>query len=431
MTDTSQFPQSAARIVDGRLIDASFLTDAALVKVLSCLNGAGEETRIVGGAVRNALLGETISDVDLASTALPDEIMRRAAHAGIRTIPTGIDHGTITLLSNGRPFEVTTLRQDIETDGRHAIVRFGRDFEADALRRDFTMNALSIDAAHTVHDYCDGLRDLSSGVVRFIGDPNRRIREDYLRILRLFRMHAAYGSGDVDRPAFLAAIAGRAGLSRLSSERIGVELKKLLLARRAADAVAQMTWAGLLVDLTGGIANHIRLAHLTAAEKSFGLEPDAMLRLIALAVVVEEDAARLFERLRLSKAEAVRISQTSRALAAMHALIEPPEPRELSRLLFLHGRRAAMDVIILSRARLLAAGAVAGSGDRWISALHFVHDTPIPRLPFTGADIVRRGIPTGPAVGAVLTRFRAAWIRAGFPKDPSELARLLDEALSG
>jgi tRNA nucleotidyltransferase/poly(A) polymerase len=177
----------------------TLLADKGLRRILDLLNGNGEEARVVGGAVRNALLGRAATDTDIATTATPDIVMARAKAAGVKSIPTGLPHGTVTLRADGRSFEVTTLREDIETDGRHAKIRFGRDFAADALRRDFTINALSVDRDDRVHDYAGGLADIEAGRVRFIGDPATRIREDYLRILRFFRFSADYAAGDFDR----------------------------------------------------------------------------------------------------------------------------------------------------------------------------------------------------------------------------------------
>ena len=190
---------------------AVFLAQPALSRLLSALDGGGEETRVVGGAVRNLLLGEPASDIDLATTALPQETMRRGKAAGFKAVPTGIEHGTVTLVADGTSFEVTTLRRDVETDGRRAKVVFGRDFVADALRRDFTINALGLGRDGTVHDYCGGLDDLAQRRVRFIGDATARIREDYLRILRFFRFHARYGVGAPDAEGLSACIAGRKG----------------------------------------------------------------------------------------------------------------------------------------------------------------------------------------------------------------------------
>src|SRR5215475_13888300 len=196
-----------------RALDAPWLNSGPAARVLELLNGGGEEARVVGGAVRNALLDIPIGDVDVATTAVPEEVVRRAKGAGIRSVPTGIEHGTVTLVVDGQPFEVTTLREDAETFGRKARVAFGRDWVGDAHRRDFTINALSVGSDGVVHDYVGGLDDIAARRVRFIGDPRQRIEEDFLRILRFFRIHAAFGAGEVDRAGYSACIAARSGLA--------------------------------------------------------------------------------------------------------------------------------------------------------------------------------------------------------------------------
>src|SRR6266700_2147639 len=255
-----------ARVLD----DAPWLRSGPAARVLELLNGNGEEARVVGGAVRNALLKIPTGDIDIATTAAPDEVIRRAKAAGIKSVPTGIDHGTVTLVVESHPFEVTTLREDTETFGRKARVAFGRDWVRDAERRDFTINGLSVDADGIVHDHVGGLADIEAKRVRFIGDASQRIAEDYLRILRFFRMHASYGAGEPDRAGYLACIDGRGGLSSLSAERVRMEMLKLLI----------------------------------AAERALGLPPNAVRRLAALTVAVTEDARRVSARLRLSNAEA-------------------------------------------------------------------------------------------------------------------------------
>ncbi len=201
-----------------------------LTTVLAALDAPGEETRLVGGAVRDALLGRPVADIDLATTLLPEAVVARANAAGLKPVPTGIAHGTVTVVAEGEPFEVTTLREDIETDGRHAVVRFGRDFGHDAARRDFTVNALSVTPDAYVHDTVGGLADLAAARVRFIGEARQRIREDYLRVLRFFRFHARYGAGDPDPEGLAASIEARDGLALLSRERVRGELLKLLVA---------------------------------------------------------------------------------------------------------------------------------------------------------------------------------------------------------
>ncbi len=398
----------------------SLLDDYAVQCILMLLNGDGEEARVVGGAVRNALLGRPATDIDVTTTAVPDVVMARAAAAGLRTIPTGIAHGTVTVLVKGRPIEVTTLREDVETDGRHAVTRFGRDFAADALRRDFTVNALSMGPDGKVHDYAGGLADIAAGRVRFIGDPTTRIREDFLRILRFFRFSAEYAAGDLDREGLFAAVRERAGLARLSRERVRQELLKLLAARRAAPVVALMSEAGLLGSLIQAAPQPLRLARLVAIAPA----SDAVLRLAAIAAVVREDAVRLREALRLSNAEAARLESAMEALAQLHGAVAAPQPRRLRELLFDKGRIAACEGLVLAWAE---SGAPPDDA-AWRSARAFLDDTPEPRLPFAGADLIARGVPAGKPLGIALKRLQADWIRAGFPQDPHRLAALLEAA---
>src|SRR5260370_38549402 len=202
------------------LDDAPWLKSGPTARLLGLLNGDGEEARVVGGAVRNVLLQIPPGDIDIATTALPDEVIRRARAAGIKSVPTGIEHGTVTLVVDGHPFEVTTLREDTETFGRKAKVAFGRDWVRDAERRDFTINGLSVDAASVVHDHVGGLDDIAARPIRFIGDPGQRISEEYLRILRFFRIHAAFGAGEPDRAGYLACIPRPVALTTLSAERL-------------------------------------------------------------------------------------------------------------------------------------------------------------------------------------------------------------------
>ena len=265
--------------------------------------------------MRNALLHLAVSEVDVATTAVPDEVMRRVEAAGWKAVPTGIEHGTVTVVIDGAPFEVTTLRQDVETYGRKAKVVFGRDWTADAQRRDFTVNALSASADGTVYDYVGGLADIAARRVRFIGDPAKRIAEDYLRILRFFRFHAWYGAGAPDPAGLHACIAAREGLATLSRERVRMELLKLMLAPHATPALAVMAEAGLLGAVLGGVPLLASYENTVKAEAAMGLPADAVRRLGALGVLVEEDAARLAERLRLANAEADRLKALDRMVA--------------------------------------------------------------------------------------------------------------------
>ncbi len=396
------------------------LVEAPLLgRVLALLNGDGEEARLVGGAVRNALLGRAISDHDITTTARPEVVVARARAVGLRTIPTGLAHGTVTLMVEGRPFEVTTLREDIETDGRHAVVRFGRDFAQDALRRDFTINALSVDADGMLHDYAGGLADITARRVRFIGDPATRIAEDYLRILRFFRFSAEYAEGPLDAEGLAASIRGRAGLDHLSRERVRGELLKLLMARRAVPVATAMAECGLLGPRLRAVPQPARLARLVAIAP----DADAILRLAALAAIVREDAHRLRDHLRLSNAEAARLEGATLVLTALHGRDAVPKPDMLRGLLFDAGRHAARDGLLLAWAESRAAADDQG----WRSALRFLQDTPEPRLPFSGTDLIARGITPGRPLGEALKRLQANWIKAGFPHDPHRLAALLAE----
>ena len=412
-------------ILDGRLRDQRILKEGRLARALEALNGGGEETRLVGGAVRDLALGQPSGDFDLATTARPELTMRRARAAGFNVAPTGLKHGTVTIIVDGLPIETTTLREDVETDGRHAKVRFGRDFAEDARRRDFTINALSLGRDGIVHDYTGGLADLAACRVRFIGDARTRIREDFLRILRFFRFSAGYSEGPLDAEGFRAAVQEREGLARLSRERVRAELTKLLKARRAGEIVAQCCEAGLIGPLIAGAANPSRLQRLIAVESARAAPTDALLRLAALGLLIAEDADRLRDRLRLSNAECDRLAAAAVALEGLHGLRAPPSLGDLRALLFAARRTAAQDALTLAH---VDSGA-APDDPAFASAFRFVSDTPEPTLPFTGADIVARGIAQGQGVGAVLKSLQALWIRAGFPREPGLLARLLDEAL--
>jgi len=351
--------------------------------------------------------------------------MKRARAAGFRVAPTGLTHGTVTLIVDGRPIETTTLRRDVDTDGRHATVAFGRDFRDDALRRDFTINALSLTRDGKVHDYVGGLADLADRRVRFIGEARRRIREDYLRILRFFRFAARYGDGRLDQAGLDAAIAEREGLAILSRERVRAELLKLFAAPRAADVLAVICEVGLLLPLAAGQTDSARFARVAAIEAASGAAPDPLLRLAALCVRVEEDAERLRERLRLSNAETDRLAIVARGLVDLHDCDAPPRLGALRRLLFERRRQGALDALALFHAD---SGALADDW-RFARARAFLVATQEPSLPITGADVVARGVAHGQRVGATLKKLQALWIRAGFPRQPEALARLLDEAL--
>ncbi len=409
---------------DGRLRDLGPVTRGPLARALEALNGEGEETRLVGGAVRDLILGMQVEDLDLATTALPDEVIRRAGAAGFRVALTGVSHGTVTLIGEGRPIETTTLREDVETDGRHAKVAFGRDFSADARRRDFTINALSISRDGEVHDPVGGLDDLAAGRVRFIGDPDARIREDYLRILRFFRFSARFGEGAIDAEGLAAAIRNRLAIAKLSRERVRSEILKLVVAPHAGAVLQTMGESGIL-EAALGFAWPGRFNRIIAIEMARGSKADPLLRLAALAAIIPEDAERLREKLRLANAEAERIAQATDVLAGLHGIQAPPAEDRLRVLLFSSGRQAVCDALILAQADLGA-----GPDDpAFASRDRFLAETPAPEFPVSGSDLIARGVDEGPRVGEILRVFRRLWIEAGFPADRDTIDRLVTAAV--
>ena len=396
---------------------AALLDDRRVTRVMQVLNDAGDETRIVGGAVRNALLGRAVVEHDFATTATPDIVLARAAAAGLRTVPTGLPHGTVTVIVGGTGFEVTSLREDVATDGRHATVRFGRDFARDAERRDFTINALSLDRQGRVFDYVGGLADLAAARVRFIGDPERRIAEDYLRSLRFFRFTADYATGPLDPAGLLAALRARHGLARLSRERVSAELFKLLSARRAAAITCEACEAGLIGPLLALAPDPGRLARFCALDPA----GNPVMRLAALCVRLPEDVETLRSGLRLSNKEGRRLADAAAVALTLHGISQPPPQQRLREMLLVHGRTATSDALALARVD------AAGADPAWETAARFLRDTPEPHLPFSGVDLQARGIGPGQAVGRMLKTLQARWIRAGFPQDPREISQLLDE----
>jgi poly(A) polymerase len=404
-------------------VDAAWLREPPLRDLLAALDGAGEEARVVGGAVRNALLQEPLGDIDIATTALPDEVIRRVQAVGFKAVPTGIEHGTVTVVAAGRPFEVTTLREDVETFGRHAKVEFGRDWRRDAERRDFTMNALSASRDGVVHDYAGGLADIAARRVRFIGDAGQRIAEDYLRILRFFRFHAAYGEGAPDPVGLAACIEARAGLERLSRERVRMEMLKLVVARHAVSALAVMTETGLLEQVLGGVPLLASFANLVKLERALALEPDAIRRLGALAVSVAEDAERLRERLRLANAEYERLASMADHWWQISRRWDERQGREL---LYRLGRERFTDRVLLAWTR-----SSEGADDpSWRALATLPARWSVPAFPLKAADFMARGVPKGPRLGAVLAAAEAAWIAAGFPYETAALAAIADAAVA-
>jgi poly(A) polymerase len=363
----------------------------------AALEAAGHQALFVGGCVRNALLREPVGDTDLATDATPETASSIAQDAGFKVVPTGIDHGTVTVVVDGTPHELTTFRRDVETDGRRAVVAFSTRIEEDARRRDFTMNALYADRHGTVIDPLGGLTDLLARRVRFVGDPETRIREDYLRILRFFRFHACYGDPEqgLDPEGLAACAALSSGLETISRERIGAEMRKLLAARDPAPAVAAMAQVGILrLVLPGAETRALApLVHLDAAHSPRWLR--------RLAVLGGEDPATA---LRLSRAEV-------RDLAALRAaLADAGSPAALGWRL---GLTLARDAV-LARAALMEAPLPA----RWQADIDRGARA---RFPVTAADLMP-GL-QGEALGARLKQLEARWLASGLAASKEDLLK--------
>jgi poly(A) polymerase/tRNA nucleotidyltransferase (CCA-adding enzyme) len=380
------------------------LQDPDLAPILAAL----PQARLVGGAVRDALAGRPIADIDLATPEPPQETLRKLHAAGLRVVPTGLAHGTVTAISNHRPFEVTTLRRDVQTDGRHAEVAWTEDWRQDAARRDFTINAMSLDRDGTLHDYFTGAADLREGRVRFVGDAATRIAEDYLRVLRFFRFFARYASGEPDPEAVAAIAAAIPGLAILSAERVWSELKRILSAPDPAGAVALMARLGVLQAVLPEGADPAGLAVLVAR----GAPADPLLRLAAL---LTGDPAAAAQRLKLATAEAMR-------LAALQAAPAPATgPSALRRAL----AENEPDIVI---GRLWLADVPAAARAGALSALAAM---PRPVFPLEGRDALALGAAPGPRVGAALKQVRVWWMDGGCVADAASCRARLAAALAG
>ncbi|MED5545553.1 MAG: CCA tRNA nucleotidyltransferase [Pseudomonadota bacterium] len=359
--------------------------------------------RYVGGAVRDTLLGLAVKDIDMATTLRPEEVMQRLEDAGIRRVPTGIEHGTVTAVLPGGPVEITTLRHDVSTDGRRATVAFAQEWHEDAARRDFTINALYADPVDgTIYDYFEGQADLATRTVRFIGDARQRIREDHLRILRYFRFQARFGRQPADEDAESACRELAATLKGLSRERVGMETMNLLGLPDPAPTIARMKALGVL-DVILPEARPEALTALIACEQRQDITPDAVRRLAALLPADVALAEQIASRFRLSGAQKKRL-----ALAAAREDM-PGAPRALA---FRLGMDQALD-------RLLIAGADVTPLKDWT----------IPTFPLKGGQIVARGVGAGPEVARVLRTVEALWIAEGFPDSP-RVEQLLDDVIA-
>lgn len=408
--------------VDDILRQADWLQVPGIQDVFSAIEQDGDQARVVGGAVRNTLLGHPVPDVDIATTARPEDVMRRAAQSGLKSVGTGLDHGTITVVSSGFPYEVTTLREDVETFGRQARVVFGKDWVKDAKRRDFTMNALYVDRYGGLHDPLGGLKDCLERRVRFIGDPDKRIKEDYLRILRFFRIYAAYGRGDMDAEGLGACLRQRDGLRRLSAERIGHEMRRLLRAPLAAIALRMMNDCGLWEIATGGLA---RIGDFEALRDLEAYAPeirDPEVGLVVLVGFVREDLERICDRFRLSNAERKRMKTAWAASKAFRSASTFPPAASL---VYEFGRQGAVDGLLAAWARQHAHNCADAEAFR--KMLSEIRLQAIPEFPLKGADLIASGHRPGPGLGDILKKLEDDWRESGFSLSKGDLISKADK----
>lgn len=396
-----------------------------LLRVLSL---EGEEARIVGGAVRNQLLGQPISDIDIATTCLPQQIITRVEEAGFKAIPTGIAFGTITVIAHSCVYEVTTLRSDIETDGRHAKVAFGRDWKKDAERRDFTINALYCDAAGNLYDDVGGLSDIESQTVRFIGVAENRISEDYLRILRFFRFFAWYGAGRPDGEGLKACARLKHGLKKLSSERIWAEMKKLLLACDPTRALLWMRQSRILslifpeTEKWGIDAIHA----LVKTEQTLGWKVDPFLRLESLLPPDPIRLHKIAQRLRFSHKETTRLKEW----AELEIINQNCSDHFVQKLIYFHGRQPVLDQLSLSVAAshvdTLEKGDALQKAENYLKLYHLVQKWQIPTFPINGNDLIKKGFSKSILLGKKLKELEMIWVESGFLMDRHALLEKID-----
>lgn len=385
-----------------------WLTDDRTKAVMEAL-GQGA-ARFVGGCVRNTILGEPVADVDIATVLTPDQVITHLEKAGLRAVPTGVEHGTVTAVSGGKSFEITTLRKDVKTDGRHAEVSFTADWVADAARRDFTMNAIYADRDGTLHDPVGGHEDALAGRVRFIGDAGVRIREDYLRILRFFRFNAWYGKGDYDDAGLKACAANKAGLKQLSGERVQKEILKLIGARDPMPAIRAMAAAGILVEVLPEAAQFERFAKLCEIESHQLFTSDPVLRLGALLSAQTAEVNALADRLKFS-------NEMRDRLLAMHTdqtkLVSYLSIREVRKALYWMGVQVFKDRVMLH----WAVDPKLNNAVQWRALLAIADSWVRPEFPLSGEEVMAAGVPQGPMVGRIMREVEEWWVDVDFLDD--------------
>ncbi len=377
-----------------------------LQEVMRVITATGGDVRVVGGAVRNSLLGQPICDVDLATTLLPEDVMHACKAAGFGVHPTGITHGTLTVVNSGQAFEVTTLRRDVETDGRRAVIAFTHDWKEDAMRRDFTINAIYCDKFGKIFDFTNGYIDIQRKRVRFVGEAEERIKEDYLRILRFFRFHAYYGKGAPCREGLAACVKLKSGLRKISAERIRQEMFKLVVAPRAVETLKVMAESGILAIIVPYTEDWRIIARLPA---------DPVLRIFMLAKVPKD----LQERLKLSSSEALRMSKLGSAPDVS------PNLRDAEQRMVLHhlGEPTWQDVVQVAWARSRAKR----DDPAWQRVLDLPQRWSAPKFPVSGKDLIEAGIAPGLKFGERLQALQDWWVASDFAPSREELLKRVED----
>lgn len=419
------------KIIGNKLAGAKWLETKELNKLFETFLVNGDELKVVGGAPRNHLLGKPVEDIDLATIFTPDEIVSKAKHAGIKTIPTGIEHGTVTVLINDTTFEITTLRSDVKTDGRHATVEFGTSWLEDAKRRDFTINALYVLADGTIEDPIGtGLADIKTQTVRFIGNAENRIREDYLRSLRYYRFASHYTKPPFDPLAISATIKFKEDLRSLSAERIKSELFKILSAPEPVEVVTELYQNGILAALLGTAPNICAFIKLVELEKKLNEKADVALQLAVLSTWHEGDVERLTKRFKLSKTETKKIELKVKADLEKNSLITSLNTTEsegrflYNKYLFILGKADYSSLLKL----LYALGYCSLNLDAVIEKIKSIEADEVKELPVKGADIIKKGVPPGPEVGKILEHLTMEWLKSDGKASSEELLALILKA---
>ena len=396
----------------------------AVIAALEAAGGAGC-ARFVGGCVRNAILKQPISDIDIATTLTPDEVTAALTKAGLKAIPTGVEHGTVTAVANGHPYEITTLRRDVETDGRRAVVAFTTDWAEDAMRRDFRLNALYADPDGRLYDpTAGGLADARAGRIVFVGDAETRIREDALRILRFFRFAAWYGRTEPDAAGLAACASLRGLIGALSAERVSTELLKLLAAEDPRPAVRLMAQTGVLAEVLPEAQGLARFDRLVTIETEMLFTEDALLRLAALLPDDPASAAALAERLRLSNAQKDRLVAALTPAPPLKSWMSPKETRQL---VYRLGVEAFCDRVTLN----WAASERPATTVQWRALPPTARGWTAPKFPLSGDEVLAAGVPKGPLVGEVMREVEAWWVESDFPDDKLALIERLKAVAQG